>query len=90
MFGLFKKSFISSGLINGFVDVHCHVLPGVDDGIQKMVQQNEPDFRLEDIPMDDPAVYEMLTNGKTSGVFQMEQPRQPAPTPRRTKETIQR
>lgn len=36
MFGLFKKSFISSGLINGFVDVHCHVLPGVDDGIQKM------------------------------------------------------
>lgn len=36
MFGLFKKSFLQSGLFNGFADIHCHILPGVDDGIQKM------------------------------------------------------
>ncbi|MCQ2234584.1 MAG: capsular biosynthesis protein [Paludibacteraceae bacterium] len=36
MFDFFKKSFISSGLFEGFTDVHCHILPGVDDGIQKM------------------------------------------------------
>lgn len=36
MFGFFKKSFMQSGLLNGFTDVHCHILPGVDDGVQKM------------------------------------------------------
>ncbi|MCQ2207351.1 MAG: capsular biosynthesis protein [Paludibacteraceae bacterium] len=36
MFSLFKKSFLKSGLLNGFTDVHCHILPGVDDGVQKM------------------------------------------------------
>ncbi|MBP3838449.1 MAG: capsular biosynthesis protein [Prevotella sp.] len=25
-----------SGILEGFVDFHCHLLPGVDDGIQKM------------------------------------------------------
>ncbi len=43
----------------------------LDDTV-KMVQQRNPDFRLEDIPEDDPAVYDMLTQGKTGGVFQME------------------
>jgi tyrosine-protein phosphatase YwqE len=36
MFGFFKKSFLQSELLNGFTDVHCHILPGVDDGVQKM------------------------------------------------------
>ena len=36
------------------------------------VRRREPLFRLEDIPEDDQAVYDMLTAGKTSGVFQME------------------
>ena len=36
MFGFFKKSFLKSGLLKGFTDVHCHILPGVDDGVQKM------------------------------------------------------
>ena len=58
--GLLKMDFL--GLRN---------LTVLDDAV-KMVQKTQPDFRLEDIPMDDPAVYEMLTNGKTSGVFQME------------------
>ena len=38
----------------------------------KMVCQYEPDFDLEKIPMDDPEVFQMLTEGRTSGVFQME------------------
>ena len=37
-----------------------------------MVQKYRPDFRLADIPMDDAAVFEMLSQGKTGGVFQME------------------
>lgn len=36
MFGFFKKTFLQSGLLNGFTDVHSHILPGVDDGVQKM------------------------------------------------------
>lgn len=36
MFAFFKKSFLESDLLNGFTDIHCHILPGVDDGIQKM------------------------------------------------------
>ena len=30
-----------------------------------MVQRREPDFHLQNIPMDDPAVFEMLSQGKT-------------------------
>jgi tyrosine-protein phosphatase YwqE len=28
-----KKSYIKSGLLYGITDIHCHLLPGVDDGI---------------------------------------------------------
>ena len=35
----------------------------------EMVKRQEPDFSLEDIPDDDQGVFEMLTQGKTSGVF---------------------
>ena len=28
-----KQSFISSGLLNGATDIHSHILPGVDDGV---------------------------------------------------------
>ncbi|MGI5936031.1 MAG: DNA polymerase III subunit alpha [Oscillospiraceae bacterium] len=38
----------------------------------EQVRRRMPDFRAEDIPEDDPAVFEMLTAGKTSGVFQLE------------------
>ena len=38
----------------------------------KMVRQYELNFDLEKIPMDDPEVFQMLTEGRTSGVFQME------------------
>jgi tyrosine-protein phosphatase YwqE len=28
-----KQSFLSSGLFNSVTDIHCHILPGVDDGV---------------------------------------------------------
>lgn len=36
MFGIFtkKQSILDSGLLQGFVDHHSHLLPGVDDGFQ--------------------------------------------------------
>ena len=58
--GLLKMDFL--GLRN---------LTVLDDAV-KMVQRTQPDFTLADIPMDDPAVFAMLTAGHTSGVFQME------------------
>src|SRR5699024_4346699 len=58
--GLLKMDFL--GLRN---------LTILEDAVQ-MVRQKEPDFSLENIPEDDQPVFEMLTQGKTSGVFQME------------------
>ena len=58
--GLLKMDFL--GLRN---------LTVLDDAV-KMVQRDHPDFRLADIPMDDKATFDMLTQGKTGGVFQME------------------
>ncbi|MDY3282328.1 DNA polymerase III subunit alpha, partial [Dysosmobacter sp.] len=58
--GLLKMDFL--GLRN---------LTVLDDAV-KTVQQEHPEFRLEDIPENDPATFEMLGQGKTSGVFQME------------------
>ena len=58
--GLLKMDFL--GLRN---------LTVLDDAV-KMVQEREPDFKLSDIPEDDRETYEMLSAGKTSGVFQME------------------
>ncbi len=39
---------------------------------EKMVQRTHPDFALDDISMEDDATYQMLSQGKTSGVFQLE------------------
>lgn len=30
-----KKSIAKSGLLQGYTDYHCHLLPGVDDGVKK-------------------------------------------------------
>ena len=38
----------------------------------KMVRENEPDFEVDKIPDGDKAVFDMLSAGKTSGVFQLE------------------
>ena len=58
--GLLKMDFL--GLRN---------LTVLDDAVA-MVRQREPDLDLKEIPEDDQDVYDMLTQGKTSGVFQME------------------
>ena len=58
--GLLKMDFL--GLRN---------LTVLDDAV-KMVREKEPGFTLADIPEDDKAVFDMLSAGKTSGVFQME------------------
>ncbi len=39
---------------------------------QDMVCKQKPDFRIENIPMDDKKVFDMLTSGATDGVFQFE------------------
>ena len=36
------------------------------------IRRREPDFDIEKVPEDDPSTYEMLTEGRTSGVFQLE------------------
>lgn len=58
--GLLKMDFL--GLRN---------LTILDDAV-KMVRQHEPCFRLDQIPENDPEVFQMLSDGRTSGVFQME------------------
>ena len=58
--GLLKMDFL--GLRN---------LTVLEDTVQ-MVRKSEPDFSIANIPDDDSDVFEMLTQGKTGGVFQME------------------
>lgn len=58
--GLLKMDFL--GLRN---------LTVMDDAIQ-LIHRRAPSFDLRNIPLDDPAVYEMLNSGRTSGVFQLE------------------
>ncbi len=38
----------------------------------ELVRRTDPDFRVETIPEDDPETFQMLTDGHTSGVFQLE------------------
>ena len=42
------------------------------DDAEQMVRAHTPDFRLKDIPDDDPETFQMLSDGRTCGVFQME------------------
>lgn len=58
--GLLKMDFL--GLRN---------LTVLDDAVQ-LVRKSVPDFDIEKVPEDDSKVFEMLANGKTSGVFQLE------------------
>ena len=39
---------------------------------EQQIQQLDPDFRMDSIPDDDPETFQMLTEGKTQGVFQLE------------------
>ena len=44
----------------------------VMDDASAMIRRTEPDFNPEAIPEDDAATFQMLSKGKTSGVFQLE------------------
>ena len=58
--GLLKIDFL--GLRNLTIIDHC----------AQQVKKEIPDFDINKIPLDDKAVYEMLSQGKTLGVFQFE------------------
>ena len=58
--GLLKMDFL--GLRN---------LTIIDDA-QTMIRRKNPDFDIRSISMDEPAVFEMMTQGNTEGVFQFE------------------
>ena len=58
--GLLKMDFL--GLRNLSVIAHA----------QEMVRQTQPEFSMETIPQNDPAVFHMLSQGNSVGVFQME------------------
>lgn len=58
--GLLKIDFL--GLRNLTIINHCRL----------QILKKHPDFDLENIPLDDKAVYEMFSQGKTEGVFQFE------------------
>ncbi|MFN3739084.1 MAG: DNA polymerase III subunit alpha [Thermodesulfovibrionales bacterium] len=42
------------------------------DKTQKLIKQKEPDFDINNIPLDDRETYRLLTSGRTAGVFQLE------------------
>ena len=58
--GLLKIDFL--GLSNLTIIKHC-----CDE-----IKKTRPDFDIEKIPLDDKAVYDMLSRGETEGVFQFE------------------
>ncbi len=39
---------------------------------EKMIKKNNPDFRIDNIDIDDKAVYDMMCSAQTEGVFQFE------------------
>lgn len=42
------------------------------DKAERLVRKNEPDFDLASVPDNDPKTFDMLSQGRTSGVFQLE------------------
>jgi DNA polymerase III subunit alpha len=68
-----KDEVEAAGLVK-FDFLGLKTLTVIDDAL-KLVKQNHPemkDFKASDIPLDDPAVYELISRGDTAGVFQME------------------
>lgn len=41
---------------------------------ERLIRQEEPDFCIDNIPLDDAASFQTLSSGNTMGVFQMESP----------------
>ena len=47
-------------------------LTTISDAERRIRETRDPDFRLEDAPLDDPKTYALLSSGDTEGVFQVE------------------
>jgi len=63
----------AAGLVK-FDFLGLKTLTVIDDAI-RLIRQNYPEqagLRAEDIPIDDPAVYEIIGRGDTAGIFQLE------------------
>jgi DNA polymerase-3 subunit alpha len=68
-----KEEVEKAGLVK-FDFLGLKTLTVIDDAL-RLVKQNHPemkDFKASDIPLDDAAVYELISRGDTAGVFQME------------------
>ncbi|HEX9048948.1 MAG TPA: DNA polymerase III subunit alpha [Anaeromyxobacter sp.] len=68
-----KDEVEKAGLVK-FDFLGLKTLTVIDDAI-RLVRANHPErkaLRASDIPLDDPAVYELISRGDTAGVFQME------------------
>jgi DNA polymerase-3 subunit alpha len=68
-----KEEVEAAGLVK-FDFLGLKTLTVIDDALQR-VRHNHPElagFTASDVPIDDPAVYEMISRGDTAGVFQME------------------
>ena len=53
------------------------------DWSNQMTSYDDPEFDIDDVPLDDPAVFALLGRGDTMGVFQLESPPMRAQVPRR-------
>ncbi|MGB8930233.1 MAG: DNA polymerase III subunit alpha, partial [Anaeromyxobacteraceae bacterium] len=70
---LAKEEVEAAGLVK-FDFLGLKTLTVIDDALQR-VRKNHPElasFGASDIPIDDPAVYDLISRGDTAGVFQME------------------
>jgi DNA polymerase-3 subunit alpha len=68
-----KDEVEAAGLVK-FDFLGLKTLTVIDDAL-RLVRENHPeqqDLEAKDIPLDDPAVYELISRGDTAGVFQME------------------
>src|SRR5512142_1888360 len=65
-----KDEVEKAGLVK-FDFLGLKTLTVIDDAL-RLLRANHPDLKASDIPLDDPAVYELISRGDTGGVFQME------------------
>src|SRR5512138_1333689 len=70
----FAKDEVEKAGIVKFDFLGLKTLTVIDDAL-RLVRENHPErqgFKASDIPLDDPAVYDLISRGDTAGVFQME------------------
>jgi DNA polymerase-3 subunit alpha len=68
-----KDEVEAAGLVK-FDFLGLKTLTVIDDALRRVKRNHAglTDFTASDIPIDDPAVYELISRGETAGVFQME------------------